>query len=134
MYYEIKSKRSIVDAKGNDKMIAEMFLVENCELFAEAEIKGYQLYNNENEIVAIKQSSIREFVNKRGNDEQAIYLATIIDVFIEEDGSEKETKYIVGLFAESVEEATKICLVYMMAGLNSLILVGIKRSRILDII
>ena len=110
MYYEVTSKRVVIDPKGNDKEISERFIVDNCELFGEAEMKTLQEYNGENDVVAIKQSKIREFVNEKNEEQdEHIYLATIVIIFVDENtGAEKETKYVVGLWATSTENATKI--------------------------
>ena len=62
----------------------------------------YEFSNNENVVTAIKQSKILAFVNKRISDEQAIYFATIENIIIDDSGAEKSSKYVVGLFAESI--------------------------------
>lgn len=136
MYYEVTSKRVVIDPKGNDKEISERFIVDNCDLFGEAEMKTLQEYNGENDVVAIKQSKIREFVNKKNEEQdEHIYLATIVSIFVDETtGAEKETKYFVGLWATSTEKATKIAVDYMAQGLSDLVLVGIKRTNFVDII
>lgn len=134
MFYEVTSKRFIVDAKGNDKEIAEKYLFENLEFFAEAEQKMYEHLNNENTVIAIKQCKIMEFVNKRSDDDQYIYYATIENLFVDDNGNEKTTRYIVGLFAESVDEATKITNDYMLQGLQDMSLVGIRKTKIVDLI
>lgn len=136
MYFEVTSKRVVIDPKGNDKEISERFIVDNCELFGEAEMKTLQEYNGENDVVAIKQSKIREFVNEKNEEQdEHIYLATIVSIFVDENtGAEKETKYVVGLWATSTENATKIAVDYMSQGLSDLVLVGIKRTNFVDII
>lgn len=104
MMYEVTSKRVGQDAKGNDREYVEKFLIDNCELCAEAESKCLEFWNGENDVISVKQSKVREFVNERVDDDQDIYLATIEDVFINEaTGEKKATKYIVGLFAVSTE-------------------------------
>ena len=40
MYYEVTSKRVVIDPKGADKEISERFIVDNCDLFGEAEMKN----------------------------------------------------------------------------------------------
>ena len=57
MYYEVTSKRVVVDPKGNDKEISERFIVVNCELFGEAEMKTLQEYNGENDVVVSMNQS-----------------------------------------------------------------------------
>lgn len=134
MFYEVISKRIIVDSKGNDKEIAEKFIIDNCELCCEAEKIMLLEYNGENRCTSIKESNLREFVNERKDDEQAIFLATLEDVFVTDDGDEKATRYVVGLFANTVEEATKIMIEYMHQGMGNLSLVSIKKTKIVDLL
>jgi hypothetical protein len=136
MYFEVTSKRVVVDPKGNDKEISERFIVKDVELFGEAEMKTLQEFNGENDVVAIKQSKIREFVNEKNEEQdENIYLATIVSVFVDEsNGNERETQYVVGLWATSTENATKIAVDYMSQGFSDLVLVGIKRTNFVDII
>lgn len=134
MLYEISSRRTIIDKRGNDKSLTEHFLVDKIELFAEAEQKGLELYNGENDIVAIKRSNIHEIVNKRKDDDERIYLASIESLFVDDDGNESTTKYVVALFAKTLQSATTIALDYMKQGLEDMTLVGIKKSKFEDII
>jgi hypothetical protein len=134
MLYEISSRRTVIDKRGNDKSLTEHFLVDKIELFAEAEQKGLELYNGENDIVAIKRSNIYEIVNKRKDDDERIYLASIESLFVDDDGNESTTKYVVALFAKNAQSATAIALDYMKQGLEDMELVGIKKSKFEDII
>lgn len=135
MFYEVSNKVTVVDKRGNDKQIVEKILVENINLFSEAELKAIGWYNNENEVVAIKQlPKLMEFVNRRESEDQTIYAATIESVFIDDDDNEKTTRYIVGIFALSLENATKIALEYMRCGMTDLSLVSIKKTKIVEVI
>lgn len=134
MLYEISSRRTVIDKRGNDKSLTEHFLVDKIELFAEAEQKGLELYNGENDIVAIKRSNIYEIVNKRKDDDERIYLASIESLFVDDEGNESTTKYVVALFAKNAQSATTIALDYMKQGLEDMELVGIKKSKFEDII
>jgi hypothetical protein len=135
MFYEVSNKVTVIDKKGNDRQIVEKILVENINLFSEAELKAIQWYNNENEVVAIKQlPKFMEFVNARESEDQAIYVATIESLFIDDDDNEKTTRYLVGVFALSLENATNIAIEYMKGSMNDLTLVGIKKTKILDVI
>ena len=135
MFYEVSNKITVVDKKGNDKQIVEKILVENINLFSEAELKAIQWYNNENEVVAIKQlPKLMEFVNKRESEDQAIYAATIESIFIDDDNNEKTTRYVVGIFALSLEDATNIAIEYMRGGMTDLSLVSIKKKKIVEVI
>lgn len=135
MFYEVSNKVTVVDKRGNDKQIVEKILVENINFFSEAELKAIEWYNNENEVVAIKQlPKLMEFVNRRESEDQTIYAATIESVFIDDDDNEKTTRYIVGIFALSLENATKIALEYMRSGMTDLSLVSIKKTKIVEVI
>ena len=135
MFYEVSNKITVVDKRGNDKQIVEKILVENINLFSEAELKAIEWYNNENEVVAIKQlPKLMEFVNRRESEDQTIYAATIESIFIDDDDNEKTTRYIVGIFAHSLENATNIALEYMQGGMTDLSLVSIKKTKIVEVI
>ena len=135
MFYEVSNKITVVDKRRNDKQIVEKILVENINLFSEAELKSIEWYNNENEVVAIKQlPKLMEFVNRRESEDQAIYAATIESVFIDDDDNEKTTRYVVGIFALSLEDATNIAIEYMRGGMTDLSLVSIKKTKIVEVI
>ena len=135
MYYEISVKNNIIDKKGNDKEVVSKYIVESCELFAEAEQKGLSLPLNDPDVVAIRQSAIREFANDpTGMEGEAIYIATIVDTFINEDGGEKKTKYKVALYALSVTNANKVVQDYMAQGLENMECEAIKKTSFIDVI
>jgi hypothetical protein len=135
MYFEIAIQRIIIDPKsGNDKTIKELYFVDKVELFGEAEMRGLELYPNNADVIAIKISSIREFVNTRTSDEQSIFVATIEDIFTSDDGEEKVMKYKVALFAKDIHDATRITSEYMKMGISDMNLVGMKRTKFIDIL
>lgn len=134
MIHEVTLKRVVVDSKGNDKEIKENYLVENKVFCAEAEATMLEYWNSECEVTAVRQSKIMEFVNQRANDEQGIYLAEVESIFVDEDGEEKATKYVVGLFSISVEEATNMMKEYMRQGIQDMRLVSVKRTKIADLL
>jgi len=135
MYFEIAIQRIIIDPKsGNDKTIKELYFVDKVEFFGEAEMRGLELYPNNADVIAVKISSIREFVNTRTNDEQSIFVATIEDIFTSDDGEEKAMKYKVALFAKDIHDATRITSEYMKMGISDMNLVGMKRTKFIDIL
>jgi hypothetical protein len=134
MMHEVTLKRTIVDNKGVDKEISEKYLVENKVFCAEAEATMLEYWNSECEVTSVRQSKIVEFVNTRENDEQEIYLSEVESIFVDEDGEEKSTKYVVGLFAKSVEEATNMMKEYMRQGIQDMRLVSVKRTKIADLL
>ena len=133
MLYEVSSRRVVIDKKGNDRYLTEHFLVKDKELFADAEVAVMELYNGENDVVAIKRSSILDVINKRTDDEQLIYLATFEQVELI-DGVEKSSKYKAILFSDSWENANSIALDNAKANMIDTALVGIKKSKFTDLI
>lgn len=135
MFYEVSNKVTVVDKKGNDRQVVEKILVKDINLFSEAELKAIEWYNNENEVVAIKQlPKLMEFVNERTHLEEAIYIATIESLFIDDEDKEKTTRYHVGIYALSLEQATELATEYMKGGMDDLSLVGIKKTKIIETI
>ena len=134
MFYELTLQVDKLNEKGEEKRVTERYITEDL-LFAGTEAKGLHLYKGECDVTAIKRSKIMEFVNNRADDEQSIYYATIESIFIDENtGEEKATKYVVGLFAKSIDEANRIANQYMSQGLADLVLVGIKKTKIVDLL
>lgn len=134
MIFEIIIQRIIIDKRGNDKSVLERYYVENVELFGEAEMKGLELYTNNADVVAIKYSSILEFINRRTSDEQSIFVATLESVFVDENEVEKTTRYKVALFAKNIQDATNIVLEYQKGGVEDMTLIGMKRTKFIDIL
>lgn len=135
MFYEGITKRHQMNDKGLDVVVTEKWLVENVEFFAEAELKLLEEWNNECDVIALKQSKLREMINEREDDEQDIYLSQIEDIFVDENsGEEKATKNVVGLFAKSLEEATRETLKYMQMGITDMTLVKVQRTKIVEVL
>ena len=134
MFFEAVSRRTIKDKNGNDKKVNEKFIVNNCELCSEAELKVLEEYNGENDVTLIKESNLMEFVNERTDDEQFVFLSKLENTFVGEDGEEKVTTYSVALFAKDMEEAHDIMKNYSKQGMDDLKIVSIKKTKIVDLI
>ena len=135
MFYHVKVQFSSVTEYGATIKEKHEVLVDNCKLFADAEQKA--LYEfiyagvGDVEVTNMKRSNIMEFANSpQGGDDENIYTATIVSIFVEENGKEKETKYHVGVFAKSVNDATSIVQQYMKMGLQDMRLVSVKETKI----
>lgn len=130
MLYEVSSKRTVMDSKGRDKVVTEHFVVSNCMLFAEAETAV--LADNINcDVVAISRSAIAEFINKRSDDDQKIFLAFIE---VADELEEKTTKKVVALFANDVPDATRQSLEYVSKSISNETLIGVKKSKFIDVV
>ena len=134
MIFEIAIQRIVIDKRGNDKSVLERYYVENVELFGEAEMKGLELYSNNADVVAIKISPILEFVNRRTSDEQFLFNATLESVFTDENEVEKTMRYRVALFAKDIQEATNIVLDYQKGNTEDMTLIGIRKTKFIDIL
>lgn len=133
MLYEVSSKRIVIDKKGNDKIAIEHFLVENVAIFGEAETAILMLYNLENDVVAVKRSNIEAVINTREEDEQQLYIATIEKTMF--DGvKEIVTREKVAMFAMNIEDATERAKEYMRNDMADCILVGVKKSKFVDLV
>lgn len=140
MFYHIKISYESLNEQGESVNKNEEYLVKDCELHAEAEQRGYEYASeyqfNEPDITSVKRSNIREFVNEvASEDETIIYDAIIADIYINENtGKEKLLKYHVGVFAKSMSDATKKVYEYMNQGLNDMRFIGVKETKIVEII
>lgn len=109
MLLEVKAKVTwIIDSKPKKR--TETYLIEK-EVMAEAEyaimskLTGYQNEGTlrEFEIQSIKLSPIKE-INLQYQGEHS-YIASLKDIFLQDDGTEKAIKYKVILWANSISEA-----------------------------
>ena len=133
MYYEIKIKTEKENAKGETKEVTEHYITD-AELFSEAEQKGLELYANRCDVFAISRSKVREIVNLADKtEENHFFKATITDVFTDDSGNEKETKYFVLVAAKDIPEANRRMEDYLRQGFD-MKLDGIVKTRILDVI
>ena len=135
MFYHVKVQFSSVNENGARIKEKHEVLVDNCKLFADAEQKALDEFIyagvGDVEVTNMKRSNIMEFANSpQGGDDENIYTATIVSIFVEENGKEKETKYHVGVFAKSVNDATSIIQQYMKMGLQDMRLVSVKETKI----
>ena len=138
MIFETAIKTTVIDNKGNDKVITSRYIIENAELFGEVESKLYEEFGNETgfEVSAIKISKLREIINEAPQgDECKIYFATIVDRFYDADKDETtETQYVVALHAHDINEAHKAIDQYMKQGMEDMELVGLKCTKYLMVL
>ena len=132
MLFELKIKVEKENKKGDLKQVTEHYITD-AELFANAEYTGLNEYDGKCDVIAIKRSPIREIVNDKDED-KPFFKATLIDVFVNDDGVEKENRYPVLVCAEDMKEANRIMEEYMKQGLGDLRLDGIVKTKILDVL
>ena len=123
MLIEVKVKVArIIDGKTRKRN--ETYIVDDCQMFVEAEHQVTAALVEEQtngtvedfEIQSLKISPIREVCTQYAGNNS--YIATLIDVFIAEDGTEKPLKYKVLLWADSLSEAMARTNVFSRQGYN----------------
>lgn len=118
--YEIKISYTTIDEKGNDKQKSENLILENAESFADAEQIGYDYGSGLTalDVVAVKRSKIKEIANERTSDDEKIFLATLVDIFLEDDGTEKPIRYTIAFFSKTMVSANAYITEYTKQGYN----------------
>lgn len=110
MLVEVKAKVTrIIDSKTRKRN--ETFIVNNCELFVEAEHDVMNRLSQEQEegivegfeIQSLRISPIKEICTQFNG--EFAYIATLTDIFHTDDGTEKVQKYKVFLWANSHTDA-----------------------------
>ena len=136
-HFEVKSRRVVMDNKGNDKSITEAFFIENCTSWADAEDKMLAYFNSENEVVGMAISKVMEVVNAPTQEEKMdmfVYRAVIASIYTDDDDNEKEMKYPVLLWAKGIDDAMVLVNNYMRQGLDGMSLVSITKTKIVEVI
>ena len=110
MLVEVKAKVTrIIDSKTRKRN--ETFIVNNCELFVEAEHTVLSNLTSDQEqglvedfeIQSLRISPIKEVCTEYAG--ESSFIATLKDIFLTDDGTEKPMKYKVLLWADSLSEA-----------------------------
>ena len=131
MYFETSIKRTDND---KDKEVTEKFIVSGAMLFSEVEATMLTEYSNECNVIAIKQSKIKDIVNSRTYEDDDIYYATLESFYMSESGEEKSSKNDVALFAKDMTDAKAKLDSYMKQGLSDMAIIKIVQTKFLDVI
>lgn len=131
MYFEAVIKRN---DPQKAKEVTERFIIKGVELFAEAEATMLAEYQNGCNVVAVKQSKIKDIINSRMDDEEDIYYATLEQYHITELGDEKSSKTDVALFAKDMTDAKSKLDAYLKQGLQDMSIFKITKTKFLDVI
>lgn len=139
MFYSIKAKYLKMTETGRLKKVTEEYLVDGAQTHGEAEDTGYKMgceYNLASfDVVGVKRSSIKEFVNKEAEMEgRDIYVATTVMLEIDENGNETETSFDVGVYANTVDEATKEVNDYIKTRMGDFVVTSVKKTKILEVL
>ena len=131
MYFETSIRR--ID-KDKYKEVTEKFIVSGAMLFSEVEATMLTEYSNECNVIAIKQSKIKDIVNSRTSEDDDIYYATLESFYMSESGEEKSSKNDVALFAKDMTDAKAKLDSYMKQGLSDMAIIKIVQTKFLDVI
>jgi hypothetical protein len=123
------------DKRGNDKPVKEQFILEHCESFsdAEAQLFDYGSSLTEIDVVAVKRSKLKEIANERTNEAEKIFLATLVDIFLNDDGTEKEIKYTIAFYSKDMNAAHAYISQYASQGYNMSV-TKIVESKFVDVL
>lgn len=119
MIHEVAITFTAPNQKGEDKSVKEQYLVENRNLFAEVEDAMYVAFDGAQDldVISIKRSKIREIANTATqNPEEKIFVATLVDIFLNNDGTEKEIKYQIAFYSTSMSAANAFINQYVSQG------------------
>lgn len=137
MFYEVTTKVTRTNERGEEKEVLERYVIKDCLSFQEAEeraVKTYADYSLDGDVVAIRRSKLYEIVNESKTDGK-YFKVKLASVFIDEKtGKEKMTYYHVLLNADSMDEANKTMQEYMKAGMADFLLLEIKETKFNEVI
>lgn len=121
--------------KGIDRAKKQMFVIDNAEMFFDAERILYEYADGLTaaDVVAVKRSKVKEIVNKRKTEDDLIWLTELQDVFLTDEGEEKEMRYRVLVFAKTFDDAKAIMSEYIKQG-YSMEIVSIKKTKFEDVL
>ena len=114
MLIEVKVKVSrIIDGKTRKR--TETYVIDNCELYSNAEYRVMSVLIHEQEegtvesfeIQSLRLSQIKEIDDQTINNSLPSFIATLIDIFHQDDGTEKKLKYKVLLWADNLTAANR---------------------------
>lgn len=137
MIYEGTISYETVTKKGNTATVKESYLIENAETFHDAErtLYTYNIANGLNniDVVALKRSKIKEIARHGGKLDTAIFIATLSDVFTDNEGKEKEIHYDIAFFAPNIQEAHNFIIMYTEQG-YCMEMRSLKQTKFIDIL
>lgn len=135
MTYEATITYVTIDKQGNDKQAKESYMVDGVETFAEVEELLYKEFQDltDIDVIAIKRSNINEIIKGKTTDGESVWVADIVQLFVDENGIEKEMRYKFAFFSMYPDTAFNYVREYLKQGYTDMELVGLKKTRFKDI-
>lgn len=136
MIYEGTIKYETTTKKGNTKTVRESYLIENVDTFSQAEVAlityAHALNIQDVDVVSLKRSKIKEIANTN-RDTEPMFIATLVDVFTDDNGIEKELTYDIAFFALNIEQAHNFIRLYAQQG-YCMEMKALKQAKFLDVL
>lgn len=135
MIHEVTIAFTVAGKNGEGKTVKEQYLVDNRNLFAEVEDAMYVGFDGYKDIdvIAVKRSRIKEVANSRTNEEEKMFIATLVDIFHDQEGNEKEIKYQVAFYSQTMSSAWAFIREYVAQGYNMKVS-AIKETKFIDLV
>ena len=135
MIYEGTISYIKVDRNGNDKQVKESFIVDNAETFGQVEELLYTEYQDltDIDVISIKRSSINEIIKPKTTDGERIWIADIVQTFVDENDVEKEMRYKFAFYSMLPDTAFQYVREYLKQGYTDMELVGLRQTKFKDI-
>ena len=137
MIYEGTISYETTTKNGNTRLVKESYLIENAINFNDAEstLYTYCIANGLKsvDVISLKRSKIKEIARHGGKLDTAIFVATLSDVFTDEDGKEKELHYDIAFFAPNIQEAHNFIIMYAEQG-YCMEMRSLKQTKFIDIL
>ena len=134
MIYEAQVQYYGVNAKGNEAIERENYIVEDLMTFGDVEELMYLIFQEHKavDVVSIKRSKVKEIANEKSNIDDMIWMAELQDKFMRDDGKEVEMKYKILFFSKTFDTAKSFIGEYIKQGYN-MILVSLKLTNFCDV-
>lgn len=125
-----------MDKNGADKVSVELYLIKNAETFGDAENQLLLEFNNECDVIDLKQyTKLMEVANEPNDTDEKLFKVVIVSIFVdEESGDRKETKYDTLFWAKNVKDATNKASEYMNQGMADMFVHSVIQTKIIDIL
>ena len=135
MIHEVTIAFTVAGKNGEGKTVKEQYLVDNRNLFAEVEDAMYVGFDGykDLDVIAVKRSRIKEVANSRTNEEEKMFIATLVDIFHDPEGNEKEIKYQVAFYSQTMSSAWAFIREYVAQGYNMKVS-AIKETKFIDLV
>lgn len=134
MIYEGTIKYETTTNKGNTKTVRESYLIVDAETFNDAEYTLFQEFQDKTgiDVISLKRSKIKEIANTN-RDTEPMFIATLVDVFTDDNGIEKELTYDIAFFALNIEQAHNFIRLYAQQG-YCMEMKALKQAKFLDVL